>query len=203
MSSVTTYDPTAPALPAPPEDALYEIVDGRYEELPEMSTQAAVVASRLARRLGNFAEEKQLGEVVTEALFGLSPKARRKHRPEVAFVSYKRWPKDKPFPTTDPWPVVPELAVEVVSPNDLAEALHQKVKEYLTGGVGLVWLVYPQLGWVVAFESPHRVRGFTATGELDAEPILPGFRLPLHELFAQVEGRPPNGEASPEAGPTD
>ena len=40
---------------------LYEIDDGRYEELPEMSTQAAVIAFRLARRLGNFAEEKQLG----------------------------------------------------------------------------------------------------------------------------------------------
>ena len=47
MSSVTTWDPVAPALPGPPEDALYEIVDGRYEELPPMSTQASIVASRL------------------------------------------------------------------------------------------------------------------------------------------------------------
>jgi Uma2 family endonuclease len=202
MSSVTTYDPAVPAAPLPPQDALYEIVDGRYEELPEMSTQAAVIASRLARRLGNFAEEKQLGEAVTEALFGLTPKSRRKHRPDVAFVSYKRWPKDKLLPTTDPWPVVPELAVEVVSPNDLAEALHQKVKEYLEGGVGLVWLVYPQLGWVVAFESLHRMRNFTVTDELDAEPILPGFRLSLRDLFSQVEEPPPNGEAIPESGPT-
>jgi Uma2 family endonuclease len=123
MSSVTTYEPAAPAMPPP--DTIYEIVDGRYEELPEMSAQAAVVASRLARRMGNFAEDKRLGEVVTEALFGLTPKSRRKHRPDVAFVSYKSWPKEKPFPTTDPWPVVPELAIEVVSPNDLAEAVHQ------------------------------------------------------------------------------
>ena len=64
MSSDITHDPVQPV---PPENVLYEIIDGRDEELPEMSPQTTVLVSRLARRLGTFAEEKQLGEVVTEA----------------------------------------------------------------------------------------------------------------------------------------
>jgi Uma2 family endonuclease len=201
MSSVSTSGPVMP--PPPPEDALYEIVDGQYEELPPMSTQGVIVASRLARRLGNFAEEKQLGEVVTEMLFGLTPKSRRKHRPDVAFVSYQRWPKDQPSPTSDPWRVVPELAVEVVSPNDPAESLQEKVKEYLEAGVRLVWVVSPRLGWVVAYESIHQMRGFTTADDLEAEPLLPGFRLPLRELFSGPGAPQTNGEPSAEPGPSD
>ncbi len=201
MSTITSCDPVVPILPAPPEDALYEIVDGRYEELPEMSTQAVLVASRLARRLGNFADERRLGEVVTEMLFGLTPKSRRKHRPDVAFVSHDRWPGDRLAPTTDPWPVVPDLAVEVVSPNDVAESVQEKVKEYLTAGVRVVWLVYPRLGWVVAYDSLHKMRGFTIADDLDAEPVLPGFRLAMRELFSGSAAPPPDGVPGGESEP--
>jgi Uma2 family endonuclease len=203
MASVTTCDPVAPALPPPPEGVLYEIVDGRYEELPEMSVQAGIVAARLSRRLGVFADDLQLGEVVTEVLFGLTPGSRRKHRPDVAFVSYKRWPKDRPSPTTDPWPVVPELAVEVISPNDLAESVQEKVQEYLAAGVQLVWLIYPRLAWVVAYESIHRMRGFAIADDLEAEPVLSGFRLPMRELFSGPAAPPANGAPAHESEPKD
>ncbi len=200
MSTAVSWNPVAsPVLPPPPDDALYEIVDGRYEELPPLGTQAGLVVTRLSRTIGNHAVEKQLGEVACEVLFGLTPKARRKYRPDVAFVSYKRWPMDKPSPTTDPWPVVPDLVVEVVSPNDIAESLQEKVKEYLGAGVLLVWLVYPQLGWVVSYESLHRMRGFTMADELDAEPVLPGFRLPMSELFSNLTAPPSNGESPAES----
>jgi len=198
MSSVITWDPAAPPRPVPPEDALYEIVDGQYEELPPMSTQASIVASRLVVKLSVFAEGHRLGEVVAETLFGLTPKSRRKHRPDGAFVSYKRWPEDRPAPTTDPWPVVPELAIEVISPNDVAESVQEKVKEYLEAGVRLVCLVYPRLGWVVAYESMHKMRGFTIADDLDADPVLSGFRLPMRELFSGAAAPPTNGAPATE-----
>jgi Uma2 family endonuclease len=200
MSTVTTAEPLAETAP-PPGDALYEIVDGKYEELPPMGTQAGLVATRLARKLGEFVEAGELGEVASEVLFGLTPGSRRKHRPDVAFVSYKRWPKDRVCPTGDPWPVVPELVAEVVSPNDIADAVQGKLKEYLDAGVPLVWLVYPQLGWIVAYESQHRMRGFTLADELDAEPVLPGFRLPMSKLFAEPAAPRENGKGPDESGP--
>jgi Uma2 family endonuclease len=194
MNALTTWGPTLPT-DAPPPEALYEVIDGKYVELPPMSTQASLVASRLVRRLGIFADEKGLGEVAGETLFGLTPGSRRMRRLDVAFVSYQRWPRGRPFPMTDPWPVVPELAVEVVSPHDLAEDLQRKVKEYLDAGVQLVWLVYPQLAWVVAFTSVRRVRGYGLSDTLDAEPALPGFRLELRDLFDQVVS-PEGGESA-------
>ncbi len=201
MSTLTLPEPALSA-ELPSSDSLYEFLDGKYVELPPMSTQASIVASRLVRELGIFAKVERLGEVASETLFGLTPRSRRMRRPDIAFVSYKRWPKNQPLPTTDPWPVVPEMIVEVVSPSDLAEGTHAKVKEYFVAGVQLVWLVYPQLAWVVAYESAQRMRGFTLADELDAEPILPGFRLPLQEIFDQPPTPPGNGEpdAEPEAG---
>ena len=79
---------------------------------------------------------------------------------------------------------MPELAIEVISPNDVAESVQEKVKEYLAAGVQLVWLIYPRLGWVVAYESLHKMRGFDLADDLDAEPVLPGFRLAMKELFS-------------------
>jgi Uma2 family endonuclease len=187
-----------------PEDVLYEIVDGKYEELPPMSTYAVIIASRLARKLGDFAESQQLGEVVSEMLFGLTPRSRRKHRPDVAFVSYQSWARNRPWPNTDPWPVVPELAIEVVSPNDLAESVQTKVQEYLDAGVNLVWVVYPNPGWVHVYESPQRLRGLVASDSLDGGSVLPGFTLPLAELFTQPAEPPGDGEKdAPTAGQGD
>jgi Uma2 family endonuclease len=101
----------------------------------------------------------------------------------VAFVSYKRWPKGRAWPHTDPWPVVPDLAVEVVSPNDLAEDLRIKVSEYFKAGVQQVWIVYPKLALVDVYESATAMRVHGRTDELDGGSILPGLRLPVASLF--------------------
>ena len=82
-----------------------------------MSAYASRVASLIVRRVGNFAETKDLGVAVTETLFRLALPVDRNRRPDVAFVSFERWPKDRPMVYRDnAWDVVPDLAVEVVSP---------------------------------------------------------------------------------------
>jgi Uma2 family endonuclease len=187
MTALPTLPPVVPALPASNgTEVLYEVVNGHFVELPPMSTFAVVVASRLVRKLGAFADAQHLGEVVSEMLFGLDPKNEVKRRPDLAFVSYQRWPQGRPWPPTDPCPVVPELAVEVVSPNDLAEPLLQKLTEYFRAGVQLVWVIYPMLALVYVYESLTQVRGLTGADELDGGPVLPGFRLALTTLFADA-----------------
>lgn len=194
---MSTTIPLPPALspPLPPlrgsEDALYEIVDGQRVELPPMSIYAARIASLLGRKLGDFSEAQGLGETVVEGLFRLPLPKDRNRRPDVAFVSYKSWPKSRPMPESDnAWDVVPDLAVEVVSPTDLAEDLMGKVEEYFRAGVSLVWVVYPRLRLVQVYESLVRTRGLTRADELAGDPVLPGFRLPLATLF-------PEGSAAP------
>lgn len=192
---------TLPEIQMPPpaslngrDPPLYEVVDGRYVELPEMSTYSAILASRLASRLDAFAEASQRGQAVSEILVGLAERLRR--RPDVVFVSYDRWPRGKPFPYTDPWPVIPELAVEVVSPSDLAEELRLKIAEYFRYGVQLVWVVWPKLCAVDVYESLTQVRVLERSGVLDGGRVLPGFSLALADLFREA----PPEEAAPAAG---
>ena len=184
MTTLAISDPVTAPLAASKADVLYEIVDGRYVELPPMSTFAGLVTSRLTRRMGIFAETQQLGEVVSEILFGLTPTRRR--RPDVAFVSYQRWARGRPIPSGEPWPVVPNLGVEVVSPTDDAEPLMRKVVEYFQADVEQVWLIYPLLKLVYVYESLMKVQGFTEADELDGGSLLPGFKLVLSALFADA-----------------
>src|SRR5438270_739885 len=79
------------------DDELYEIIDGQRVRTPSMGVFAVWIASRIARFLGNFADEN-LGRVITEALFHLPAPINRARRPDVAFVAYERWVKDRPIP---------------------------------------------------------------------------------------------------------
>ena len=79
--------------------------------------------------------------------------------------------------------MIPDLAVEVVSPHDLFEDLLGKMREYFQYGVKQVWIVSPASQQIHVYESPTRLRIVTAAEELDASAILPGFRLPVAWLF--------------------
>jgi len=179
------------------DDVPYEVVDDRLVELPPMSTYSIILASRLHGRLDVWAESKKTGQAASEPIFGLSTKPRLWRRPDVAFVSFQRWAKGRPFPFTDPWPVVPELAVEVVSPNDLAEDLRVKVADYFRHGVQLVWVVWPRVQLIDVYDSLTQNRILTRADTLDGGSVLPGFTLPLTELFRETIE--PSAETEPPA----
>jgi Uma2 family endonuclease len=96
------------------DDEFYEVVDGKRTRRLPMSAYSATIASRLVRKLGNFADNKGLGETVGELLFRLplTADAYRNRRPDVAYVSFGRWPAGRAMPLKDhAWDVVPNLAV--------------------------------------------------------------------------------------------
>lgn len=167
-------------------EPLFEIIDGQRVELPPMSAYAVRVAFRLMSQVNEFASPRNIGEAVTEVLFRLPLPVNRNRRPDGAFVSYERWSKDRPMPEADnAWDVVPHLAAEVVSPNDLADELMQKITEYFQAGVQLVWVVYPRQRIVHVYETLTRIRVLTIADELDGGSVVPGFRLPLASLFPE------------------
>jgi Uma2 family endonuclease len=164
----------------------YEIVDGQRVELPPMSADSQALASRLIRHLSNFGIERNIGEAYTEILFKLPLPIDRNRKPDAAFVSYARWPKSQPIPPTNTWDVLPEICVEVVSPNDLADEIETKIDEYLRAGVRLAWVVYPRQERFYIYESASQIRRLTRSDTLDGGSVLPGFTLPLSELFPQA-----------------
>src|SRR5262245_28080641 len=84
----------------------YEIIDGQRVELPPMSADSQALASRLIRHLSNFGIDRNIGEAYTEILFKLPLPIDRNRKPDAAFVSYSRWPKHQPIPSTNTWDVL-------------------------------------------------------------------------------------------------
>jgi Uma2 family endonuclease len=169
------------------DDDLYEIIDGKRVILTK-NIFASWIATELFLLLARDAKTQDLGWWIRAALFHLPRPTNRDRRPDLAFVSYQRWPKKKPISRDDDaWDVVPDLAVEVVSPTDVAEKLREKIPEYFRAGVSLVWVIYPLGSEVHVYESPTSVRILGATSELDGGNVLPGFRLALTELFRESQ----------------
>src|SRR5207245_7354599 len=141
-----------------------------------------------------FADTHALGTVVVEMLFILDAERDLRRRPDVAFVSSQRWPLDRELPESGDWAVVPELAVEVVSPNDLLQNVLAKMREYFQVGVSQVWIVLPTERQVYVYNSPTDVRIRSSSDELDGGTLLPGFRLSVATLFTrEVPAQTPAG----------
>ena len=168
------------------DEPLYEIVNGQRVDIPPMSAYATWIAARLHGRLWPYAEDKGLGTSVPEMLFVLDAEHNLRRRPDVAFVSTARWPLDRALPETGDWEVVPDLAVEVISPNDVFKDMLAKVREYFHYGVQIVWVIAPEERQVYVYDTPTQVRILTVQDELTGGEIVPGFRLPLGHLFQQA-----------------
>ena len=133
-----------------------------------MSILASRVTSNLHVRLGHYLLGNPVGEALVETLFRLPLPVDRNRRPDVAFVSAQTIAEAPAQPGSDnAWAILPELMVEVVSPNDLAEEIMERVIEYFAAGTKLVWIVYPTQRLVYIYESPRQVRILSETDELD------------------------------------
>lgn len=171
------------------DDIGYEIVRGQRVEAPPMSPNATNVASILLGMMMMRGSRPQ-GRANTETLYLIDRAENIQRRPDLAFVSYTRWPRNQPVPSTNAWDVVPNLAVEVISPTNVANELLTKLHEYFRCGVELVWIVYPLFEQIYVYTSPTSVRILDRASDLDAGTLLPGFQLSLSELFERPEETP-------------
>jgi Uma2 family endonuclease len=163
----------------------YEVIDGIRVEREPMGAFETVLASWLCFVLNSFAVGKKLGLAVNETLFVLNASRHLQRRPDVAFVSYARWPTAV-VARASAWNVVPDLAVEIISPTNLAEELDSKITDYFQSGVRLVWVFYPDAGRIYVYQSPTQVSILERTDTLDGGEVLPGLRLPIVQLYEAV-----------------
>jgi len=206
MAATAVLETLEPAVQAEPEelddDVLYEEVDGQRIERRPMSYNAGLIATDLACEMSFHIRQQDPsgapvpGRIAIEVIFRLPlPEgASRNRRPDFAFVSFDRWPIDRPRSFRDnAWDVVPDLAVEVTSPTDSADDQLEKVAEYFQAGVRLVWVVYPKARCIHVYEAWNRIRVVTEADTLDGGVVLPGFQFPLDRLFGAVEPARPFG----------
>jgi Uma2 family endonuclease len=160
----------------------YELVDGRPVEKP-MGAESDLIAAAVITALNNTVRPQRLGYVFgSQTGFRCFP-ARKGlvRKPDVSFVIRGRFP-DERIPKGDIL-LAPDLAVEVVSPNDLYEEVELKVNEYLSAGVRLVWVVSPSAKTILVRRPNKSCTTLDRTDTLNGEDVLPGFSCSVAELF--------------------
>ncbi len=105
--------------------------------------------------------------------------------PDAAFVVKARLVGLK-RPPRGFFPGAPDLVVEVLSPSDTVEHMHEKLTQYFRHGTKLAWVINPAERNAHVYRTPEAERLLRVTDALDGEDVLPGFRLPLAELFAEL-----------------
>ncbi len=172
--------------------------DGRPCELVDgVLVQKAVgffedrVGLVLAMILEEFSVQQDLGFV----LGGTAPERLRPgtvRLPDVSYYSWSRFP-NRELPPGQILGLVPDLAVEVLSPGNTKREMERKLREYFRVGVRLVWYIDPKDRTATVYTSPSRARKLTEGQALTGGKVLPGFSLPLRDLFARAERRPRSG----------
>ncbi|HEY6250458.1 MAG TPA: Uma2 family endonuclease [Candidatus Angelobacter sp.] len=163
------------------ETVRYELDEGELIVTPSATARHNIARYRLRHALTDFVQKNSLGLVLDETDFLLSPNTVRK--PDIAFITKERLNNldlDK-VPIEDS----PALAVEVISPSNLAEDTLKKVRQYLAGGSQSVWLVYPLLR-VVEIHDVAGIRVLTESEPIREERLFANhtFFFSLSNLFA-------------------
>lgn len=161
-----------------------ELVNGRIVHLSPARPIHGYYEGNVGIPLGNYARESGRGRV----LFGETGLWTRRGPDTVrgadcVFISHERWARRNPQGFLD---VPPELVVEILSPDDRRGEVMEKVEEYIALGIDLVWIVDPEHRCVLAYRgSLFDVERFEEGDVLVDEEVLPGFSLPVAELFRE------------------
>ena len=140
------------------------------------------IEHEISRLLGNFVKATGLGKVYTgEVGFLLATVPDLVRAPDVAFVRRERVVRTRKY-----YPYAPDLAVEVLSPNDPYSYVREKVATWLAHGTVEVWVVDPRRETVQVFRKGTEVI-LNKGDEINGGDLLSGFRLPLETIFSAAE----------------
>lgn len=168
----------------PDDDYRYELVDGRLIRMSPVGYQHGVVVTRVAGLLDRHVQSRHLGAVVIEVGFTLANNPDTVRGPDIAFIRRDRIPTPAP---TGFWKGPPDLAVEVLSPDDRASEVHGKIAQYLARGVKAVVVIDPGARSIGVSRRGEAVTLTRPEERLDLTDVIPGFRCGVAEVFPAIE----------------
>lgn len=175
---------TAEELFRMPDDGYhrYELVRGELRTMAPLGAYHAKSATRVGMHLGNFVNENDLGEVyIAEVGFLIGSNPDHVRAPDVAFVSRER--EDEVGEMHGYFPGPPDLAIEVISPNDIYREVDEKVQDWLDAGTRMVIVINPRRREVRVHTPTSDTVILTPGDTLDGGDVVPGWRIPVSRVF--------------------
>jgi len=169
------------------EDLQFEVVNGEVIEMSPTGLLHNAIVMNIYDILKAFVKKHRLGYVGGDGMIYLlqmgETGVQEARVPDVSFFRRGKFPR---FDYNKPVPGAPDLAVEVISPSESAEAVQDKLRSYFAHGTEQVWLVYPQTQIVYQHlrADPRNIRVYSEADILEPEPLFPGLRITVAEFFA-------------------
>ena len=166
-----------------------ELIDGTLVE-KAMASRESMLAAELIYFIRRYLDSRQLGAVLApDGLLQIFPEQVR--APDVSFIRWERFPGGQ-LPQAAIFSVAPDLAVEILSEGNTVAEMDRKLRDYFKAGVRLVWYIEPKNRTARAYTAVHEWTDIGPNDSLRGGDVLPGFELPLAQLFACVD-RPREG----------
>ena len=171
-----------------PEDGfLHEVVEGELIMSPKNDFSHGRICSRLLAALETFTQAHRLGAMLDSST-GFWMKNRNCRAPDISFVSRERLSalgfRDS---TRRFFPGAPDLAVEVLSPNNTRTEIDSRLRDFFESGTRLAWIIDPDARRVEVCLSLSRRELIGEGGFLDGGEVVPGFHYPVADLFKEWE----------------
>jgi len=166
---------------SPPEGE-WELIDGELVLMTPAGLESSSLGLRIGRIVGNFVDAHDLGMMTgADGGYVLFPDRQTLRAPDVGFIQKDRIP---PVEELSRFPrLAPDLAIEVLSPSDKMVDALSKVTMYLQAGVRTVWLVDPAKRKVTIFLPDEPLTTLGVGESLNGGKVLPGFTVPVAEIF--------------------
>ncbi|HEV2209663.1 MAG TPA: Uma2 family endonuclease [Verrucomicrobiae bacterium] len=169
----------------PDNGFIHELVDGELVMSPKNTFEHEGICMRLSVALQEFNREQQLG-VVRGSSAGYWMSNRNCRAPDISFIPKERLlklgfsPKSRKF-----FPGAPDLAIEVLSPNNTRADIDARLRDFFASGTQLAWIINPEAESVEVCHSFSQRVLLGPGAELEGEQLLPGFRHRIAKLFKE------------------
>lgn len=165
------------------ENRLCELINGVLVE-KAVSSKTSALAVKLVVFLDTFVSSRQLGWIFgPDGFVHLFPAQLR--APDASFVARDQLP-DERIPDSGYIDVAPLLAVEIFSPGNTAGEMEQKRHDFFAAGTEQFWVIYPDRQEIEVYSDPQTCRTLGRNETLDGGSVLPGFTVPVADLFGSI-----------------
>lgn len=157
-------------------DRLLELIDGEMvEKVP--TEKHGMTVGNIYGHLWTLVRQTRSGRVVMEVRHRAPGDNHNARIPDISYIAGNRPPVEK-----GSVPLMPDLAVEVKSPDDRWKDLREKARYYLAHGCKMVWLVHPEKRFVEVYTADEELVLFE-DDLLDGGDVLPGFQMRVRDIF--------------------